>query len=92
MSVIKIQLHSIVDLITNSSTELFTINTNISVYVIRDIFEEKCKLTNEMEWFEKELSINYGDKDGQVTIYSFLNDPDWFYDFIYENFTVISHD
>lgn len=88
---ITINYHSFVNLITNSSTELFTVDTQTPIYVIEEMFDEKCKQTEEMKWFDFELSI-YENPNGTITIYSFLNEPSWFEEFIYKNFTVISHD
>ena len=44
-----------------------------------------------MDWFKKELTTSTND-DGNVEVFSFLNAPDWFYDFMYETFKVISYD
>lgn len=40
---IKLHPHSIVDLITNSSTEIFVIQTNKTVEVVREIIDEMQK-------------------------------------------------
>jgi len=92
MLLIKIHPHSFVDLITNSSTELFVVNTHKSAYTVREMFREKCEKEDDLDWFDTELSIYSNDEEGSVTIYSFLNETDWFYNFIHKHFTVISHD
>lgn len=89
---IKIQPHSFVDLITNSSTELFTIKADRSVWIVRDMIYEQCRSDRDKDWFDAELRVYENDDETQITIYSFLNDPHWLEEFIYKNFTVISHD
>ena len=44
-----IQPHSIVDVITNSSTELFVIDTDKSMETIKDILQEAINLHNKAE-------------------------------------------
>ena len=47
--IIIINPHSIVDVITNSSTELFVIDTDKSVEVIKEILQEVVNLHNKAE-------------------------------------------
>lgn len=92
MLVIKIQLHSFVDLITNSSTELFTVKADKSVDIIKDMIYERCIGDHDKDWLDAELSVYWNEDKTQIIIYSFLNEPAWFTDFIYKHFTVIFHD
>ena len=46
MNTVTINVHSMVDLITNSSTELFILDTEKSVDVIKDILQEAINLHN----------------------------------------------
>jgi hypothetical protein len=46
MDKIVIPIHSMVDVITNSSTELFVLDTEKSVEVVREILEEAIDLHN----------------------------------------------
>ena len=46
MNTVTINVHSMVDLITNSSTELFVLDTEKSVDVIKDILQEAINLHN----------------------------------------------
>ena len=87
---VKINVHSCIDIITNSSTEIYVVNSNIDIDILKAIFREKCVTTNEMDWYNSELSI-YRNEDDTITIYSFLNAPDWFNDFV-EMFKVVSYD
>ena len=84
-----IKTHSFVDVITNSSTELFVCDTDKSVDTIKDLFREKCQETNDMDWYDTELYVTELD-NGFIEIESWLNDPEWFHDFVNTNFTVIS--
>lgn len=43
---IKINLHSMVDVITNSSTELFVLDTNKSLETVKEILQEAINLHN----------------------------------------------
>jgi len=45
---IKINIHSFVDLITNSSTELFVLDTNKSLEVVKDILQNLIDFHNKM--------------------------------------------
>lgn len=93
MFLIKIQLHSFIDLITNSSTELFIVKADKTVDTIKDMIYERCEGDREKDWYDAELDIYANDDDEtQITIYSFLNGPHWLEEFIYKHFTVISHD
>jgi len=46
MNTITINIHSMVDVITNSSTELFILDTKKSVEVVKDILQEAVSLHN----------------------------------------------
>lgn len=46
--VIKIETHSFVDVITNSSTELFVCNTDKSVEMVKEILTEKYESFNKL--------------------------------------------
>ncbi len=46
MDKIIINIHSMVDIITNSSTELFVLDTEKSVEVVKEILEEAIRLHN----------------------------------------------
>ena len=83
-----IKVHSTIDYITNSSSEIFTISNEMGVDSVREIIRNKCEVEGDLEWFESEVSINSIDDDN-IEIYSFLNDPDWFNDFVEETFNVI---
>lgn len=90
-----LKLHSIVDLITNSSTEIFILDTNKTAELVYELIKEKCKESNDLydlDWCTKgELSVTQT-SENTVKIFSWLNEPDWLQDWLYENFTVISHD
>ena len=77
-------------MVTNSSTEIYVVDSNIDIDILKAIFKEKCVATNEMDWYNSELSI-YRNEDDTITIYSFLNALDWFNDFV-EMFKVVSYD
>jgi len=79
--------HSSVDLITNSSTVIFTVNDS-SVDMIREIIFVKCQETDDLDWFERDLTVDELENN-TIEIYSFVNDPDWFCDFIKNNFNVV---
>ncbi len=87
---VKVSVHSCIDIITNSSTEIYVVDSNIDIDILKGIFKEKCVATNEMDWYNSELSI-YRNEDSTITIYSFLNAPDWFNSFV-EIFKVVSYD
>jgi hypothetical protein len=80
--------HSSVDLITNSSTVIFTVS-NSYVNMIQDLIRHRCQTSDDMEWFDKWLTV-IENEDGNIEIESFINDPDWFCDFINDNFNVIN--
>lgn len=83
-----INIHSTVDLITNSSTEIFTFDSEHSEGTIRSMLYDLCKDNNDFDWYDKELRVtDLG--NGRIEIYSWLNEPDWIYDFIkqFENLT-----
>jgi len=92
MTKFKIKIHSAIDLITNSSTEIFTVDNSIPRWSIYDILRAKATYHHDMEWFDKELSIYEDNEENTIVINSFLNDPDWFCDFIHETFNVLKHD
>lgn len=66
-----INTHSFVDVITNSSTEIFICDGSKSAEMMTLLLREKCEQTNNMDQFNRELTIS-GHKEG-VEIYSFLN-------------------
>ena len=82
--------HSRVELITNSSTVIFTVQGSLRNNVL-EILELKCQQTDDMDWFNSELTVSDND-DGTVEIYSFLNDPCWFCDFVNSHFNIIKSD
>lgn len=66
-----IKPHSIIDVITNSSTELFVLSTDKSIKVIKEILEEAIKLHNKAN----NKNLTFGEvfeepyfKEGKVTI------------------------
>lgn len=83
-------LHSVIDVITNSSTEIFTFDTDLSEILIRDMLREKCEETDEMDWFNNELTVTQLDNN-RIELYSFLNEPDWIYDWL-KQFENLSYD
>lgn len=88
MKKLIINKHSFIDIITNSSMEIFICDNSKSVDFIKMMLRAKCEETGEMDWHDNELSV-YELDDNEIEIYSFLNDPDWFCDFVYKNFNVI---
>jgi len=46
---LKVKIHSMVDLITNSSTELFVLDTDKSLEVVKDILQEAINLHNKID-------------------------------------------
>lgn len=69
MDKILIEVHSIVDIITNSSTEMFVIDTNKSIETIKEILEHAIDLhnksTNSNYTFDdifKDITINSGNE------------------------------
>lgn len=48
-SIFKINMHSMVDIITNSSTELFVIDKNRSIYLVKEILQDAIDLYNKVE-------------------------------------------
>jgi hypothetical protein len=48
-----IQVHSLVDVITNSSSELFVLDTDKSLEMVKEILEEATKLDNKANSEEK---------------------------------------
>lgn len=85
-----IKPHSFIDLITNSSTELFIVSTAKSVFTIQEMLRDLCVSEDDKEWYYGDLRVTQEGED--VRIFSFLNSPDWFVDFIESNFTIISYD
>ena len=86
--------HSVIDLITNSSMEMFLVEGNVSINAIDEMLHDKCENSEDpfdMEWYNNELSI-YEDGRGNIEVHSFLNEPDWLYDFMYSTFKVIEYD
>jgi len=90
MKKVIINIHSFVDVITNSSTEIYVCSSIRSENYIKELFREKCEATGEIDWYNHELSIT-SLEGGNVEIYSWLNDPDWFHEFVRDTFTVVSY-
>jgi len=84
---INIKLHSIVDLITNSSTEIFTVSDDNGEHFIKELLRKEASKYDDLEWFENDVNITTND-DGSIEIYSSINDPEWFNEFMYKNFNV----
>lgn len=91
MTKIVIDTHSFIDVITNSSTEIFVCKTDKSVEMIQDLFREICEKHGDMDWYHNELRISELD-DGKIQIMSWLNDPDWFIGYVKATFTVIRYE
>ena len=53
MRLMKIKIHSIVDVITNSSSEIFVCNTDKTLEVVREFLAEMLKFYN--AFLEKDL-------------------------------------
>jgi hypothetical protein len=83
-----IKPHSYVDLITNSSTEIFTLDNSKSEDTVREILKMMCQSEYDLEWFERELRVSTNE-NGTIEVYSFLNSPDWFCDFVEKTFNVV---
>ena len=47
--ILIINIHSFIDLITNSSTELFVLDTDKSLEVVKDILQEAINLHNKID-------------------------------------------
>ncbi len=66
-----IQPHSIVDVITNSSTELFVIDTDKSIETVKEILQEAINLHNKVEetsYTFEEIFEEPRFNEGKVTI------------------------
>jgi hypothetical protein len=87
----KIKIHSCVDLITNSSTEIFTVKSRLSVSTIREMLRDMCKEEDDIEWYKAELTVTEL-ADGFIEITSWINDPEWLDEFIERHFKIIRHD
>jgi hypothetical protein len=83
-----IKIHSTVELITNSSTEIFTLAKEHDAFYVKEILRLKAKEEGDLEWFESNVTVSTID-NGTVEVYSKLNDPDWFNDFVEKYFNVI---
>lgn len=69
MFLIKIQPHSLVDLITNSSTEIFVIQTDKSVEVVREIIDDlQLKYPNE---YGHHLTTDIASEEDIKSIYGY---------------------
>lgn len=67
--IIEVNPHSVVDLITNSSTEIFTIQTDKTVEVVREMIDELQKqYPNE---YGHHLSTNIADDEDIKAIYGY---------------------
>jgi hypothetical protein len=82
-----IKIHSFIELITNSSTEIFTLSEE-SEHMVRDILKKEAERNGDLDWFNEEVTVSTNE-DGTIEIYSFLNDPEWFRDFVKNTFNVI---
>lgn len=76
--------HSAVDLITNSSTEIFIIK-NATENIIKTLVGMACTFHNELDWFQKEAEFSTLD-DGSVQIYSVINGPEWLEEYLQQFF------
>lgn len=88
---IIIKPHSFVDLITNSSTELFSFNTELSLEVFKEILNELIilhnKVNNTQLTFEDVFEEPYYDC-GEIKLYGAYDNsiPYWIFEFFEGNF------
>lgn len=75
---ISIKVHSVIDVITNSSTELFIIESDYrtSLKMITTVIETICREIGHMKWFHEEFRIAYNEEYDTIEIFSWLNLPD----------------
>lgn len=72
-----ISIHSVVDLITNSSTEIFLIDQpKEKLDLFYEIVEAICVSPNEIDWLNRECQITWDEEECAIRLYSFLNMPD----------------
>ena len=72
-----IKVHSVIDVITNSSTELFIIESDYrtSLKMITTVIEAICREIGHMKWFHEEFSIAYNEEYDTIEVFSLLNLP-----------------
>lgn len=70
-----IKIHSFVDIITNSSTSIFVVNTDKTLEVVDELIKYECEKAKELDWYNSgDYKIYY--EDNKLIVYSFLNLPE----------------
>jgi len=73
-----IKFHSVIDVITNSSQEMFVIRKEKELDIVDAVIKYKCEKLGEfaIEWYNREYTISYNEYRDTIEIDSFLNMPD----------------
>lgn len=78
-TIFKISIHSFVDLITNSSSELFIVRDNSSVETVTELLEKLCDIYNQKMRLIGEPLVVFDDIFGTIEeCYSDMIEPDWY--------------
>ena len=52
-----IKIHLLIEVITNSSTEIFVLDDSKSESFVEEILKNKCELEDDLEWFQTEVTV-----------------------------------